>query len=248
MVDVVVVMGVGLIVLLSYFLRTLTGFGSALIAMPFLVLLFSDLRFVVPLFAAIELLNGYLNYRGSAARAKFSDYKATFSMVFVGTVIGCLLLRFAPENVLRFFFALFLLAFAVKLYFGSGFKLPGYGLVDVGFYPLIGGLLFGVYNTGRPVVLSWLSKRPLEKPLTEESLASLFFFKSVFQVALFIVLGLLGFSVLAYLILAVPMLLLARFLAASTPNHLDDRMVSGGASAVFAAVALLIVFMLVAQG
>ena len=43
-----------LIVFVAFFVRSLTGFGSALVSIPFLALLF-DLKFAVPMEAILEV-------------------------------------------------------------------------------------------------------------------------------------------------------------------------------------------------
>ena len=85
--DFVVVTAVGsLIIFVAFFIRSLTGFGSALVSIPLLALLF-DLKFAVPLEALFEVGISILLMR----KVYKAISKTTLVPLIIGTIIGSLL-------------------------------------------------------------------------------------------------------------------------------------------------------------
>lgn len=103
-----------LIIFVAFFIRSLTGFGSALVSIPILALLF-DLKFAVPLEALFEV--------GISILLMSKVYKAisktTLVPLIIGTIIGSLLgtyILYSSANVfLKRMLGVIIILFAISL-------------------------------------------------------------------------------------------------------------------------------------
>ena len=89
-----------LIVLVSGFLRGLTGFGFAIAATPLLSTLVSPAQ-AVPLVLLLQLAFGLIDARSAWREAHRTPFKALVVGVVVGTPVGMVLLRALPLSIDR---------------------------------------------------------------------------------------------------------------------------------------------------
>lgn len=150
-----------LAIFLAIFVRTLTGFGAALVMVPLLSLVW-DLRDVVLIAALIQAATGF----PIAMQArKSADRRVLVTLLvgsLVGLLLGALLLMLIPLPWLRRGLGVITLAFGLSRFTpvtGRG-SLSGRWLslaaVPVGF---VSGLLTGAIGTGGPPVVAYLHYR-----------------------------------------------------------------------------------------
>jgi len=143
---------VGLIVLLAVFTQSLSGFGSALVAMALLPAVIS-IRIATPLVALVALaLEAVLviRYRESL------DVRAVWSIALtavIGTPLGVLFLSHVDEHLALAVLGVVIAGYA--LYALLGLKMPRLeNLLWAYLAGFLGGMLGGAYNTaGPPVIL-----------------------------------------------------------------------------------------------
>ncbi len=208
------------VLLLAYFVRGISGFGSGLIAVPLLALRF-PLPQVVPFmliadFTASALIGG-LNFQ-HVDRAEILRLIPT---ALAGVILGTTLLVSLPASVLLTVLGLFILAFALRsLLVRPRFFSPA---SPYWAYPaaLIGGSVGALFGTGGPPYVIYLSHRIPEKSALRATLSGLFFMDGALRIATFLIAGLLADpQIWIHAALALPIILAALF----GGSHVHTRM------------------------
>lgn len=177
------------ILLVAYFIRGITGFGSGLVAVPLLAL-FLPLQFVVPLVLLLDftasLLIGGLHFK----RVQWGEIGVLIPFGIIGVVLGTSLLVNLPPEPMLVALAAFVFAFAVR----SMLNLHGDQPVSRGWAvpaSLTGGTVGGLFGTGGPPYVIYLSHRIRDKSELRATLSALFFTEGLTRIASFLVAGLL---------------------------------------------------------
>jgi uncharacterized protein len=215
---------------LAYFVRGISGFGSGLIAVPLLALRF-PLPEVVPFmliadFGASALVGG-LNLR----QVDWPEIRRLLPVTLVGVVLGTKLLVSMPPALLLTILAGFVLAFALRTLL----------LRNAGFQPisprwawpaaLSGGAVSGLFGTGGPPYVIYLSHRIRDKGTLRATLSALFFLEGGLRIATFLVAGLLwGYTVWRHALFAAPLIAAALYLGSHIHARLSDRQMAQGIS------------------
>jgi uncharacterized membrane protein YfcA len=172
--EVLLVMGV---VFLALFTQSLSGFGLALVSMPLLVP-FLGIQTAAPLVAIIALFGEIILLVYYREALNFSVVWRIAAASIIGTPLGVLLLRYAPER-----FVLSLLGFIVAgyaLYALLNFKLPrlehSLWAYTAGF---LAGLLGGAYNTSGPPVILYGNCRRWPRDSFKSNLQGFFVVNSI---------------------------------------------------------------------
>lgn len=178
------------VLLLAYFVRGISGFGSGLIAVPLLALRF-PLQEVVPFmlisdFSASALVGGV-----TFNHVQWREIRLLLPFSLIGVVIGTSLLVSLPPTILLTVLSLFILAFALRslLMHSSGFQ----AVSTAWAYPaaLTGGAVGGLFGTGGPPYVIYLSHRVEDKSVLRATLSGLFFLEGLIRIITFLAVGLL---------------------------------------------------------
>lgn len=211
------------ILLLAYFVRGISGFGSGLIAVPLLALKL-PLTFVVPLilltdFTASATLGG-LNLRQVA----WDEIRRLAIPSLFGIALGTWLLVSLPKEPLLVVLASFVILFALRNLLLSG--RPPRPIHPAWAWPaaLTGGSVGAMFGTGGPPYVIYLSHRLFDKGRLRATFSGLFFFEGIARIATFLVSGLLLHTHLwlAYLG-AVPVALAALWAGSHVHSRLSNE-------------------------
>jgi len=177
------------ILLAAYFVRGITGFGSGLIAVPLLAL-FLPLQFVVPLVLLLDfsasLVLGGVHFR----HVQWDEVRLLMPLSLVGVALGTRLLVDLPQAPMLFVLALFVFAFAVR----SLLNLHGDKPVSRGWAApasFVGGTVGGLFGTGGPPYVIYLTHRIHDKGQLRATLSALFFIEGLTRIVSFSIVGLL---------------------------------------------------------
>jgi uncharacterized membrane protein YfcA len=178
-----------LIVLLAYFIRGITGFGSGLIAVPLLAL-FLPLTFVVPLILLMDftasLVLGGLDFK----RVQWQEVGALIPFSILGVVVGTQLLVNLPVTPMLLTLAAFIFVFAIR----SLLNIKGEKPVSRWWAiptALAGGTVGGLFGTGGPPYVIYLNHRIHDKTLLRATFSALFFIEGGVRIVTFFIAGLL---------------------------------------------------------
>jgi uncharacterized membrane protein YfcA len=195
------------ILMSAFFIRGITGFGSALISVPLLALS-QPLQFAVPLVLALDftasLVLGGLNQK----QANWAEIKILLPFGMIGACVGAYALLTLPTTPVLLTLGAFTMFFGFRNIFGlqpvgqlsRGWAVPA-GLAGGG-----AGALFG---TGSPPYIMYLTRRLLDKGAVRATFSWLIAIDGGFRLGLFLFAGLLLDPKLqiAYLLGLVPMAL-----------------------------------------
>jgi len=230
----------GLIIFVAFFIRSLTGFGSALISIPLLAVLF-ELKFAVPLEALFEV--------GLSIVLLPSVYpfirKATLVPLIIGALLGSLLGTF----ILYSFSNLYL-----KKALGAGVILfalhliraradvrerppsSGWGLLAGG----LGGMFGGLFGTSGPPYVIYLTYRLRRKEVLRASLIGLFAVDYAWRVGVYAATGLLTPELFTFALVLTPAWVLGTILGRKVHVHIGERRFMQTVAALLAVSGILL--------
>jgi uncharacterized membrane protein YfcA len=177
------------VLLLAYFIRGIAGFGSGLIAVPLLALMFPLTR-VVPFILLLDftasLLLGGLNLR----KVRWDEAGPLIPFGIAGVALGTTLLVNLPKTPLLMALALFVLIFAIRSLLNLHGEKPisRWWAVPAS---LTGGTVGGLFGTGGPPYVIYLSHRLKDKGELRATFSGVFFLEGLFRIASFLTAGLL---------------------------------------------------------
>ena len=207
-----ITLAAGLIIFVAFFIRSLTGFGSALIGVPLLAMIF-ELKFAVPLEALLEM--------GLSAMLLCKVYQSINKSVIFPLIIGAIIGSLIGAYVLHSFANIYLkralgvtiILFALHLFTRKKdhtVKPLSYGLgVAAGG---IGGVLGGIFGTSGVAFVMYLSYRLPGKDILRASLIGLFTIDYAWRVGIYTANGLLSLAILKFALLLTPALILGTIL------------------------------------
>jgi uncharacterized membrane protein YfcA len=178
-----------LILLLAYFLRGITGFGSGLIAIPLLAHIL-PLTFVVPMVLVLDFVASIVLSSRKHMQVRWDEIRPLLPTSIVGIVIGSFMLISLPREPLLVSLGLFVIFFGLRYVFNIHGDKPisRWWSVPTG---LSGGLIGALFGTGGPPYVVYFSHRLHDKTQLRGTLSGLFLLDGAFRVITFLSLGLL---------------------------------------------------------
>ena len=209
------------IILGAYFIRGITGFGSGLISVPLLALII-PLQTVVPLIIVLDFSASLLMSRNARADVRWQEIIPLLPTSLIGIIIGVTLLVSLPREPLLTGLALFVILFGLRyLLIIHGDRLVSkIWSIPAG---LIGGLIGALFGTGGPPYVIYLTHRISEKSQLRATFSGLFMVDGSIRVITFIIMGLLGISLLPLIILSAPVMMLALYLGSRIHIGISNR-------------------------
>ena len=174
----------------AYLVRGVSGFGSALLAVPLLAQLL-PLSFIVPTFAAMDsaasLVLSRLGWQGRHIR--WDEIRRLLLPSFTGILLGTLALKRLPEAWLLLPLGLFVFGFGLRalLQGADNRRISPWWAYPAG---LAGGAVDALFATGGPPFVIYLSHRLHDKAELRATFSALFLLEGGTRVA---VLALAGF-------------------------------------------------------
>lgn len=199
------------ILLLAYFIRGITGFGSGLIAIPILAH-FLPLTFVVPLLLVLDFAASIALSRHTRLQVRWDEIRFLIPPSVVGILIGSLLLVNLPREPLLVGLALFVIFFGFRYAFNIHNENPinRWWSLPTG---LSGGLIGAMFGTGGPPFVVYLSHRLHDKTQLRGTLSGLFMLDGALRIITFLIMGLLlQANMLTSLLLGLPVMGLGLYL------------------------------------
>lgn len=179
----------GGILLLAYFIRGISGFGSGLVAVPLLAL-FLPLTFVVPFMLVMDLTASAALGHSNRQQVDWHEIKPLIPGSIIGVVAGATLLLNLDQSALLATLGLFVLAFALR----SLLYLHGDAPISkLWAWPasLTGGTVSALFGTGGPPYIIYLSHRLKDKAKLRATFSGLFTMEGGLRVVTFLATGLL---------------------------------------------------------
>jgi uncharacterized membrane protein YfcA len=196
----------GFVFFFSGFIQGLTGFGSALVAIP-LLSLFIDIKMAIPLCILNSLIiNGYLSRKlyPNMDRKKLSPLCIS---TLPGILVGTHLLQQGESNILGLVFGILLIVYG----FYNLFSKPRRKNLKA-FWSYIAGFTSGVIgaslSTGGPPVIIYTTQSGWGKNEIKATLIGFFLFTSILTSLSHLLSGVLSIAILTYFLATAPFVLL----------------------------------------
>ncbi|HEX6690850.1 MAG TPA: TSUP family transporter [Burkholderiales bacterium] len=177
------------ILMSAYFIRGITGFGSALISVPLLALS-QPIQFAVPLVLALDFTASLILGGTNTKKANWQEIKILLPFGMLGACIGAYALVALPPTPILLTLGAFTMFFGFRNVFGlqpTG-QLPRAYAVPAG---LAGGAAGALFGAGSPPYIMYLTRRLLDKSAVRATFSWLIAIDGGFRLALFLFAGLL---------------------------------------------------------
>lgn len=232
-----------LIVLCAFFIFGVSGFGSSIVSVPLLVLMY-PLKVVVPMMVLIDICASLYVGRKSSGDANIQELKWLFPFSLMGMVLGIFLLIEAPSEPLLLILGLFAAINGVRVLAQRNVEahdpISKWWAVPFGFF---GGVFTALFATGGPVYVSYLGLRINNPKVLRATMAFAIFMLTFLRLTLMLVTGLiLSWQVIGLAIGLMPV----AFLGIWAGTHVHTRLSNAamrmayGSILVFAGAMLLL--------
>ncbi|NNJ92140.1 MAG: sulfite exporter TauE/SafE family protein [Gammaproteobacteria bacterium] len=210
------------IILLAYFIRGITGFGSGLIAIPLLAHLL-PLTFVVPLILVLDFLASVVLTRHTKLQVQWHEIGVLLPPTIIGMLAGTFLLINLPREPLLLGLGSFVILFGLRYLFNVHSENPisRWWSAPTG---LAGGTIGAMFGTGGPPYVVYLSHRLQDKTQLVGTLSGIFMLEGALRVAIFLYIGLLSQDdMIGSLLLALPLMSLGLYLGTRVHLGISHR-------------------------
>ena len=177
------------ILMSAYFIRGITGFGSALISVPLLALS-QPLQFAVPLVLALDFTASLILGGTNTKKADWNEIKILLPFGMLGACVGAYALITLPTAPVLLTLGAFTMFFGFRNIFG----LQPVGAVSRAFAApagFAGGAAGALFGAGSPPYIMYLTRRLLDKGAVRATFSWLIAIDGGFRLGLFLFAGLL---------------------------------------------------------
>jgi uncharacterized membrane protein YfcA len=177
------------ILMSAYFIRGITGFGSALISVPLLALS-QPIQFAVPLVLALDFTASLVLGGINRKKANWSEIKLLLPFGMLGASLGAYALITLPTTPVLLTLGAFTMFFGFRNVFGLQpiGQLSRAWAVPAG---ITGGAAGALFGAGSPPYIMYLTRRLLDKSAVRATFSWLIAIDGGFRLALFLFAGLL---------------------------------------------------------
>lgn len=184
-----------LIPVVGFFIRGISGFGSALVITP-LLLFFYDLRTVVSVVAILEIISTAYFTVEVFKDVDWRYIKSLLPMSVIGIVVGAFFLINIKADLLKRIFGVFVVFFAVRIFiiniksFGHSRKRWPQSITYIA--GALAGLLGGLYGTAGPPVTILLENQMESKINLRATLTFYFYMVDIIRIVPYLYAGMIG--------------------------------------------------------
>ncbi len=192
------------IIFIAYTVKGVSGFGSGLIAIPFLAMIF-PLTFIVPVLGLLSYSGTLIQSFQLRKQVAWRDMLPLVPFSFFGITLAIWILVNISQSVLLLYLGIFILLYAI--YSLLPLPAPRGGRKWVVLAGAAGGMVGALFGTGGPFYVVYLKMRQLDKGAFRATIAMRFLFDGGLRITGYAVSGLYTAQVLWMLVILLPVLL-----------------------------------------
>lgn len=224
MTTVEIVLLAGFIVLIGHFIKGLSGFASALFAIPLLAL-FLDIKFVVPVFLLFDFISGIIL---TTQNRRFIDRRSAIlilSGLAIGTAIGTyFLVSFGNEALKRIFGAVVIL-FALRMLIWDNENIKKrISKIWAPVSGLAGGCTGAMFGLNGPPLVLYLTHQLKDKQIFRATLYGIFFVDACYRLILYSFNKLITIEVIKFALYLTPFLLVGVLLGSKLHAKINENL------------------------
>ena len=209
-----------LVVLRAYWVRGMASFGSGLIAVPLLTLMW-PVTLVVPVVVALDYLGSASQGIKNVDQVAWTEQLVLIPFIVAGVGVGLWLLSAVPTSVLARLLGCFVIAYAIYQMLPLP-ELRG-SRTAASYCGLLGGLVGTLFGTGGPFHVIYLNLRGLDRTVFRATFAMNFLIDGGVRLAAFAAAGLYHRQTVGYLLAAVPIAGAGLYLGGRIQTGLSQR-------------------------
>ncbi len=197
---------VPLIVLFAYLVFGVSGFGSTLIAIPFLVHVI-PLKFAIPMVVVLDCVSAISMGFKLRADVLKSEFMPMLPFLVAGLLLGAFVLLNVPAQWLMLVLGVLVLVFGTNFLLSraSAIRLPRWSVAPIG---LFAGTTSSAFGVGGPIYVFYFAARGATPEQIRATVPAVFSFTSVARIAIFAGVGLFNVRVLAAVAALLPVMAL----------------------------------------
>ena len=232
----------GVIIFGGHFVKGVSGFGSALFAVP-LLLLILDIKIVTPTFLLFDLVSGVLLVASNWGSINRRLLLLLLSGMVVGSGLGTWILVSFDHEILKRILGVLVTAWALTMLLESQPEiLTSRGTFGDALAPLsgfLGGTLGAMFSVNGPPIIIYLSHVLGDKQVFRATLYGVFFADACYKFVLFTLGGLLDRNVFGLAALLAPFLVVGVAAGSWLQRFLDQAMFRKTVAAMLAVTGVL---------
>lgn len=200
----------GIIIFFAFLIRSLAGFGAALISIPLLVL-FIDVKTVVPFQAVLLILTSSISLFKCYKQVHWKALIPVIIGAVLGNLLGVYLLGNFDNTVTRKMLGITILLFSFDLLVKKEFRkqFPNYFGYIAG---ILGGILGGIFGTNGPPFVIYLANKIKDKVSLRATLVGLITVDASARVIMYSASGFLDQKVLQLSLAMMPLVFIATYI------------------------------------
>ncbi len=192
-----------IVIFLAYTVKGLSGFGSGLVAIPFLAMMF-PIAFIVPVLGLLSYSGTIMQSVHLRKQVAWRDMLPLLPFSFAGISVAIWLLVTVDQNTLVLYLGLFVTSYSI--YSLLPLADPKGGRAWAVLAGGLGGMVGALFGTGGPFYVVYLKMRQLDKSVFRATIAMIFLFDGGVRIVGYAVNGLYTLQVLWMLLILFPVL------------------------------------------
>ncbi len=227
----------GGIILVAFYVRAVIGFGSGLISVALLTLIF-PIKEVVPVVLLLDLLGSVLLGAYDFREMRWPELRWLVPGSVIGLAIGSFILADTDAQNLTRFLGVFILAYVVYALIMKPERLPQVALPWGMPLGIFGGVVGSLYGGGGPPIVAYLQMRHLDKRAFRATFQGIALTDNILRAFMYIALALLTWQLMVGFLLLIPPVLLGLWTGNRLHLRINQRAFLMGTLAVLAVVGL----------
>ena len=206
------------IVTLAFFVRAAIGFGSGLVSVALLSLLF-PIKQVVPVVLLLDIIAPFYLGIYDLHELRGDELKALLPASLAGLALGSVVLARTDAQSLTTFLGVFILAYVAYALLLRPERLPQISRRWAWPLGTLGGVIGSLYGGGGPPIVAYLQMRHLDKRAFRATFQAIALVDNLLRALMYLLLGLLNLALGTVFLALAPAALLGLYLG----NHLHFR-------------------------
>jgi uncharacterized membrane protein YfcA len=206
----------------AYVLKAITGFGTALILVPALALVF-DIKEAIAIAALGDVVSSAILSHRDHSHLSFAKLKEISIGLFFGTILGVIILNTVNTDLLKIMLGVFIAVYLIIQQVNPTIKITSeWFRKALGYlFGFIGGVCGGIFNTNGPAIFVYVRSAFPSKEVIRANIFFLFLLDSIWRTGLFTINGLITWSLIGtFSLLVVPSMLLGLYIG----DKIDKRL------------------------
>lgn len=189
-----------------------------------ILLLFLDMKLVVPTSATFTMLCGLILLTTFQTRKwiRKDILPMMIGGAIIGIIVGTYVLTSFKSDILKKLFGVFIIAYALRMLFwnrSNGKEPKNYFGIIAGFF---GGVLGGLFSTGGPPVVIYLSKKTCDRRTFRATIVFYFLVVNSWQFAVYCYTGLITMDVLKFILYLLPAFVMGNLIGSFLHVRIND--------------------------